>query len=82
MWHSNVILLNDIKKGRINCELAMLVMYIYIVFLLRVLSSLLPLRSVERSNFDKGLHCSITLIKKRHKIMIEMKLLCYIYIYI
>ena len=29
-----------------------------------VLSSLLPLRSVVRSNFDKGLHHLITLIKK------------------
>ena len=46
------------------------------------LSSLLPLRSVGRSNFDKGLHSLITLIQKRHKIMIEMKLLYYIYIYI
>ena len=42
----------------------------------RVLSSLLPLRSVGRSNFDKGLHNLITLIPKRHRIMIEMKLLC------
>ena len=41
-----------------------------------VLSSLLPLRSAGRSNFDKSLHNLITLIKKRHKIMIEMKLLC------
>ena len=32
-----------------------------------VLSSLLPLRSVGRSNFDKGLHNLITLIQKRHK---------------
>ena len=40
-----------------------------------VISSLLPLRSVGRSNFDKGLHNLITLIQKRHKIMIEMKLL-------
>ena len=47
-----------------------------------VLSSLLPLRSVGRSNFDKGLHNLITLIKKRHKIIIEMKLLYYIYIHI
>ena len=43
-----------------------------------VLSSLLPLRSVGRSNFDKGLRNLITLILKRHKIMIEMKLLYYI----
>ena len=42
-------------------------------------TSLLPLRSVGRSNFDKGLHNLITLIKKLHKIMIEMKLLYYIY---
>ena len=40
-----------------------------------VLSSLLPLRSVGRSNFDNGLHNLITLIQKRHKIMIEMKLI-------
>ena len=40
-----------------------------------VLSSLLPLQSVGRSNFDKGLHNLITLIQKRHKIMIETKLL-------
>ena len=32
-----------------------------------VLSSLLPLRSVERSNFYKGLHNLTTLIRKRHK---------------
>ena len=43
-------------------------------------SSLLPLRSVGRSNFDKGLHNSITLIKKRHKIIIKMKSLYYIYL--
>ena len=40
-----------------------------------VLSSLLPLRSVGMSNFDKGLHNLIMMTKKRHKIMIEMKLL-------
>ena len=43
-----------------------------------VLSSLLSLRSVGWSNFDKSLHNLITLIQKRHKIMIEMKLLYYI----
>ena len=32
-----------------------------------VLSSLLPLRSVGRSNFDEDLHNLITLIQKRHK---------------
>ena len=42
-----------------------------------VLSSLLPLRSVGRSNFDKGLHSLQTLIKKRHEIIIKMKLLFY-----
>ena len=35
-----------------------------------VLSSLLPLRNIGRSNFDKGLHNFITLIKKRHQIRI------------
>ena len=40
-----------------------------------VLSSMIPLRSVGWSNFDMGLHSLITLIQKRHKIMIEMKLL-------
>ena len=45
---------------------------------LHVLSSLLPLRNVGRSNFDKGLHNLITLIQERHKIMIKMKLLFYI----
>ena len=34
-----------------------------------VLSSVLPLRSVGRSNFDKGLHNLTTLIKKRHILM-------------
>ena len=48
----------------------------------RVLSSLLPLRSVGRSNFDKCLHSLITLIQKRHKIISKkrnkkMKLLYY-----
>ena len=48
--------------------------------------SFVPLRSffsatLGRSNFDKGLHNLITLIQKRHKIMIEMKLLFYIYTY-
>ena len=43
----------------------------HIFYLFRcVLSSLLPLRSVRRSNFDKGLHILITLIQKRHQIMI------------
>ena len=37
-----------------------------------VLSSLLPLRSVGRSNFDKGLHNLITLIQKRHEIVIML----------
>ena len=46
-----------------------------------VLSSLLPLRSVGRSNFDKGLHNLITLIKKRHNDINEVAIL-YIYIYI
>ena len=41
------------------------------------LSSLLPLRSVGRSNFDKGLHNLITLIQKRHEIVITMNLLYY-----
>ena len=36
------------------------------------------MRSVGRSNFEKGLHNLITLIKKRHKIMIEIKLLFYV----
>ena len=40
-----------------------------------VLSSLLPLRSVGRSNFDKDLHNLITLIQRRNEIMIETKLL-------
>ena len=31
-----------------------------------VLSSQLPMRSVGRSNFDKGFHNLITLIQKRH----------------
>ena len=43
-----------------------------------VLSSRLPLRSVGRSNFEKGLHNLITLIKKRRKLIIKMKLLYYI----
>ena len=42
-----------------------------------VLSSLLPLRSIGSSSFDKGLHNLITLIQKRHKIIIKMKLLYY-----
>ena len=52
--------------------------YIYALYIC-VLSSLLPLQSVGRSNFNKGLHNLITLIQKRHVIMIEMKLLYYIY---
>ena len=43
-----------------------------------VLSSLQPLRSVGRSNFDKGLHNLITLIKKRHKLMIKVAIYIYI----
>ena len=38
----------------------------------------LSLQGVGRSNFDMGLPNLITLIKKRHKIIIKMKLLCYI----
>ena len=34
-----------------------------------VLSSLLPLQNVGRSKFDEGLHSLITLIQKRHKLM-------------
>ena len=44
-----------------------------------VLSSVLPLRSVGRSNFDKGRHNLTTLI---HKTDIINELLNYIYIYI
>ena len=42
-----------------------------------VLSSLLPFRSVGRSNFDNGFHNLITLIEKRHRIIIKVKLLYY-----
>ena len=45
------------------------------------LSSLLPLRSIGRSNFDKGLHNLTTLIKKRHTLMRTAVLYIYIYIY-
>ena len=34
--------------------------------------TLLPLRSVGRSNFDKGLQNLTTLIQKRNKLMIEL----------
>ena len=55
----------------------------YFFYLFRcVLSSQLPLQSVGRSNFDKGLHNLKTLIQKQHKIIINMKLLYYIYTYI
>ena len=54
------------------CHFNYFVLYIY----------MLPFRSVGRSNFDKGLHDLIMLIKKRYKTMIEVKLLCYIYLYI
>ena len=40
-----------------------------------VLSSLLLLRSVGGSNFDKSLHNLIKLIQKRHKIILSIKLL-------
>ena len=43
--------------------------YIYVHILHYSLSSVLPLRSVGRSNFDKGLHNLTTLIKKRHILM-------------
>ena len=53
--------------------------YIYIIFRINVVklciinySYLLPLRSVGRSNFDKGLHNLTTSIKKRHKLMIKL----------
>ena len=39
----------------------------------------LPLRSVRKSNFDKGLHNLTRLIQERH---ILMELLYYIYVYI
>ena len=39
------------------------------LFTIYFLSSVLPLRSVGRSNFDKGLHNLTTLIKKRHILM-------------
>ena len=44
-----------------------------------VLSSVLPLRSVGRSNFDKGLHNLTTLIQKRHILMRTAVLYIYIY---
>ena len=46
-----------------------------------VLSSVLPLRSVGRSNFDKGLHNLTTLIKKRHILNENCCCIC-IYIHI
>ena len=42
---------------------------------------MLPLRSVGRSNFDKGLHNLTTLIQERH-IINENCCIIYIYIYI
>ena len=48
------------------------------LFVRCVLSYLLPLRSVGRSNLDKGLHNLVTLIQKRHKIIKKMKFLYYI----
>ena len=52
-----------------------------------VLSFVLPLRSVGRSNFDKGLHNLTTLIKKRHMLNenccnIYISIHVHIYIYI
>ena len=44
-----------------------------------VLSSVLPLRSVGRSNFDKGLNNLTTLIQKRH--INENCCIIYVYIY-
>ena len=46
-----------------------------------VLSSVLTLRSVGRSNFDKGLHNLTTLIKKRHILMRTAALYICIYTY-
>ena len=46
-----------------------------------VLSSVLPLRSVGRSNFDKGLLNLATLIKKRHILMKTAVLHSYVYMY-
>ena len=43
-----------------------------------VLSSVLPLRSVGRSNFDKGLNNLITLFEKRHILMRTAVLYIYI----
>ena len=42
---------------------------------------MLPLRSVGRSNFDKGLHNLTTLIQKRHILMRTAVLYIYVYIY-
>ena len=42
---------------------------------------MLPLRSVGRSNFDKGLHSLTTLIKKRHTLMRNSVLYIYIYMW-
>ena len=46
-----------------------------------VLSYVLPLRNVGRSNFDKGLHNLTTLIKKRHILMRTAELYIHTYIY-
>ena len=47
-----------------------------------VLSSMLPLRSVGRFTFDKGLHSLSTLIKKRHILMRTAVLYVYIHMYV
>ena len=46
-----------------------------------VLSSVLPLRSVGRFNFDKVLHNLTTLIEKRHILVRTAVLYIYIYVY-
>ena len=59
--------------------------YIYIIYInlniyIYIHSSVLPLRSVGRSNFDKGLHNFTTLIQKQHILMRTAVLYIYMYI--
>ena len=57
-------------------------MYIYVYIYIHhvyvyIYSSVQPLRSVGRSNFDKGTHSLTTLIKKNRHILMKAAILLY-----
>ena len=64
-WHLSLVGMHRRDKPRTWVQILASGRFCH--FFCSVLSSLLPLRSVGMSNFDKGLHNLMTLIQRRHQ---------------